>query len=170
MAIESKNIKRFLKFGFVGGLGFLIDFTVVLVFAWLFKRKVVPPLNELDFSSLATFFEFILNVFRKNLFNFIVPVIGYFLAVINNFLWSHFWVWKDRERRFFFNFLKYFVSTLFAFVVRFVFFQGMLYLFKITKEEDLLYYMMIYAAAIGIGMLINFILIEFKVFKKIDPV
>jgi putative flippase GtrA len=145
MKLNIDDLKRFIKFGVVGGIGILVNLSTFFVFAF-FTKKSIP----------------------EYLFNFIAPILAYEVAVVNNFFFSYFWVWKNRKRDMLHSFIRYNLSTVVAFFINYGIFQGSLYLFGIDKDKQFLLYMFVYAFALGIGMIINFLLIEFKVFKKIE--
>jgi putative flippase GtrA len=150
IAINDK-MKRFIKFGFVGGIGIIVDFSIFSACAFIFK-----------------------NIIPGQIINIMFPVIAYETAVINNFLFSYYWVWKDRKQKLSLAFIKYNLSTAVAFLIRLAFFNGSLYVFNISAETKIaastqfLGYVAVYGISIGIGMLINFIFMEFKVFKVIE--
>ena len=133
-------------FGIVGASGTVVDLGV---FAFL----------TFVFSEIAS------DLVIRNIFF----TIAFALSVINNYVWSYFWVWKDRERSFFKSFIKYSAATTIAYLIRFLIFNGLIELFKVTELADfhgfLLYYTF-YSIAFLIAMCINFILIDKKVFKE----
>jgi putative flippase GtrA len=145
MIINKENFRRFFKFAIVGGIGAIVDFSTFSICAFFLKSIVVEQVLDL-----------------------LLPVFSYEIAVVNNFLFSYFWVWKDRKRNIFFNFLKYNLTTLVAFIIRYFLFQGIQHIFAISVKSQFLEYMFVYALSIGVGMTINFLLIEFQVFKKIE--
>jgi len=151
---------RFVGFGLVGLSGTVIDLGVFTLLTCVFS-------------------EIALKIIIQNIF----LVVAFVLSVINNYLWSYFWVWKDRERAFFKNFIKYFASTIIAFLIRFAIFNGILRIinadnlffhkwlesFNIKQLQtfrDYLVYYSIYCFAFLIAMIVNFILIDKKVFKN----
>ncbi len=139
------KLKRFVKFGIVGGFGVVVDLAVVAVMNFFLSGKIE---------------SFLLNV--------IAPCIAYEFAVLNNFIFSYFWVWKDRKQKLFISFLKYNMSTAFAFLIRMIIYHGSRNIFVINEKTHFIPNMFLYGIALGIGMIINFILMEYKVFKKID--
>ena len=151
---------RFIGFGFVGLSGTVVDLGVFALLTYVFS-------------------EIALKIIIQNLF----LVVAFVISVINNYLWSYFWVWKDRERAFLKNFIKYFASTIIAFVIRFVIFNGIMRIinaenfifhrwlesFNIEHLEtcrDYIVYYSIYCIAFLVAMIVNFILIDKKVFKN----
>ncbi len=78
---KAKEIERFIKFAFVGLLGFAIDFGAVVVL----QNTLLPPVSKanepLDFNvALATSIAFV-------------------LAVCNNFVWNRLWTYPDSRSR-----------------------------------------------------------------------
>ena len=74
---RAKEVERFIKFGFVGLLGFAIDFTTVLIL----QNTAFPPVNDLG-EPLAG------NVA-------IGTSIAFVLAVLSNFVWNRLWTYPD---------------------------------------------------------------------------
>ncbi|MCY3778889.1 MAG: GtrA family protein [Chloroflexi bacterium] len=74
---RAKEVERFIKFGFVGILGFIIDAGAVLVL----QNTILPPVNELS-EPLAT------NVA-------LTQSIAFVLAVCSNFVWNRLWTYPD---------------------------------------------------------------------------
>ncbi len=74
---RAKEVERFIKFAFVGLLGFVIDFGLV----FLLQSSIFPPVSQVG-EELA------LNVA-------VATTIGFVLAVCNNFTWNRFWVYPD---------------------------------------------------------------------------
>ncbi len=68
---QSKEVERFIKFSFVGALGFVIDFGAVI----LLQATVLPAESD---SNVA-----------------LVSTIAFVLAVCNNFLWNRYWTYPD---------------------------------------------------------------------------
>lgn len=74
---RAKEVERFIKFAFVGILGFVIDAGTVLIL----QNTVLPPVNDLS-EPLAT------NVA-------IVQSIAFVVAVCSNFVWNRLWTYPD---------------------------------------------------------------------------
>lgn len=74
---RAKEVERFIKFGFVGVLGFVIDAGTVL----FLQNTVLPPVNELS-EPLAS------NVALTQSTAFV-------LAVCSNFVWNRLWTYPD---------------------------------------------------------------------------
>lgn len=74
---KAKEFERFIKFAFVGVLGFLIDAGTVLVL----QNTVLPPVNALG-EALAT------NVT-------LTQSLAFVLAVCSNFVWNRLWTYPD---------------------------------------------------------------------------
>ena len=74
---KAKEYERFIKFAFVGVLGFIIDAGTVLVL----QNSVLPPVNELG-EALPT------NVT-------LTQSIAFVLAVCSNFVWNRLWTYPD---------------------------------------------------------------------------
>jgi putative flippase GtrA len=138
-----EKAKRFIKFGVVGGSGVVVDFGIQSILSFIFK-----------------------NILNEQIINLIFPIIAYETAVINNFLLSYFWVWRDRKGNFFVNFIKYQISTLIAFGIRWVLLQIVWNVFHISVKTQYILYQFCYLVILIVVMLINFLLIEFHVFKK----
>ena len=78
---RAKEVERFIKFGFVGVLGFAIDAGTVLVL----QNTLLPPVNELA-QPLAH------NVA-------LTQSIAFVLAVVSNFVWNRLWTYPDSRSR-----------------------------------------------------------------------
>lgn len=74
---KAKEVERFIKFAFVGLLGFVIDFGTVFTL----QSTILPPVND-NGENL------IVNVA-------IATTIGFILAVCSNFLWNRLWTYPD---------------------------------------------------------------------------
>ena len=74
---KAKEVERFIKFAFVGLLGFVIDFGALFVL----QSSLLPPVNDLQ-ERLPV------NVA-------IATSIGFALAVISNYAWNRFWTYPD---------------------------------------------------------------------------
>ena len=74
---RAREVERFIKFAFVGVLGFAIDAGAVLVL----QNTVLPPVNELS-EPLAN------NVA-------LTQTIAFVLAVCSNFVWNRLWTYPD---------------------------------------------------------------------------
>lgn len=68
---KAKEIERFIKFAFVGALGFVIDVGAVIIL----QNTLLPPENDQ-------------NVLLAN-------SIGFVLAVCSNFIWNRVWTYPD---------------------------------------------------------------------------
>lgn len=68
---KAKEVERFIKFAFVGTLGFLIDLGSVIIL----QNTLLPPENDQ-------------NVLLAN-------SIGFVLAVCSNFIWNRVWTYPD---------------------------------------------------------------------------
>ena len=68
---KSKEVERFIKFAFVGALGFVIDVGAVI----LLQNTLLPPENDQ-------------NVLAAN-------SIAFVLAVCSNFIWNRVWTYPD---------------------------------------------------------------------------
>ena len=68
---KAKEVERFIKFAFVGTLGFVIDVGSVIIL----QNSVLPPENDQ-------------NVLFAN-------SIGFVLAVCSNFIWNRVWTYPD---------------------------------------------------------------------------
>ena len=74
---KAKEVERFIKFAFVGLLGFVIDFGALFVL----QSSLLPPVNDLQ-ERLPV------NVA-------IATSISFALAVISNYAWNRFWTYPD---------------------------------------------------------------------------
>ncbi len=74
---KAKEVERFIKFAFVGILGFVIDFGTVFTL----QSTLLPPVNEVGENV-------VINVA-------IATTIGFILAVCNNFTWNRLWTYPD---------------------------------------------------------------------------
>jgi len=68
---KAKEVERFIKFAFVGSLGFLIDVGAVIIL----QNTLLPPENDQ-------------NVLLAN-------SVGFILAVGSNFIWNRVWTYPD---------------------------------------------------------------------------
>lgn len=68
---QAKEVERFIKFAFVGALGFVIDIGAVLIL----QNTILPPENN----------ETVI----------LVSSIAFVLAVSSNFVWNRFWTYPD---------------------------------------------------------------------------
>ncbi len=78
---RAKEVERFIKFGFVGVLGFLIDSGTVLAL----QNTLLPPVNE-AYETLAV------NVAAAQ-------SVAFVLAVCSNFVWNRLWTYPDSRSR-----------------------------------------------------------------------
>ena len=74
---KAKEYERFIKFGVVGALGFIIDAGAVL----LLQNTILPPVNALGEAQS-------LNVA-------LTQSIAFFVAVCSNFVWNRLWTYPD---------------------------------------------------------------------------
>ena len=74
---RAKEVERFIKFSFIGLLGFVIDFGALFVL----QSTILPPVDALD-QRLP------LNVALATSISFV-------LAVTSNFTWNRFWTYPD---------------------------------------------------------------------------
>ena len=74
---KAKEVERFIKFAFIGLLGFLIDFGILFIL----QSSVFPPVNDLQ-ERLP------LNVA-------IATTISFILAVSSNYTWNRLWTYPD---------------------------------------------------------------------------
>jgi putative flippase GtrA len=74
---KAKEVERFIKFAFVGLLGFTLDFGTV----FLLQSTFLPPVDSNDQNL-------ILNVA-------IATTVGFVLAVCSNFIWNRLWTYPD---------------------------------------------------------------------------
>ena len=74
---KAKEVERFIKFAFVGLLGFVLDFGTV----FFLQSTFLPPVNDKGENI-------VINVA-------IATTIGFVLAVCSNFTWNRFWTYPD---------------------------------------------------------------------------
>jgi len=74
---KAKEVERFIKFAFVGILGFVIDFGTV----FSLQSTILPPVSDAG-ENLT------INVA-------IATTIGFILAVCSNFTWNRLWTYPD---------------------------------------------------------------------------
>ena len=70
---QAKEVERFIKFAFVGTLGFIIDVGTVV----LLQNTLLPPAPENDQNVV------------------LASSIAFVLAVCSNFIWNRFWTYPD---------------------------------------------------------------------------
>lgn len=95
---KAKEVERFLKFAFVGAIGFFIDFSVLN----LLQSTILPPSgqHELLHVRLATGTAFA-------------------TAVTSNFIWNRYWTYPDsRSRRISLQLIQFFVVNIIAVLFR----------------------------------------------------
>ena len=78
---KSKEVERFLKFMFVGVVGFIVDFGTVT----LLQATILPPTNKSGD-------RLIINVILATSISFIA-------ALISNFTWNRLWTYPDSRSR-----------------------------------------------------------------------
>ena len=71
---QAKEIERFIKFAFVGALGFIIDVGTVIIL----QNTILPPENDQAVT--------------------LVNSIAFVLAVCSNFIWNRLWTYPDSRR------------------------------------------------------------------------
>jgi len=74
---KSKEVERFIKFAFVGLLGFVLDFGTV----FFLQSTFLPPVSDSGENI-------VINVA-------IATTIGFIIAVCSNFTWNRFWTYPD---------------------------------------------------------------------------
>ncbi len=80
---ERKELKRFIKFAVVGGIGFVIDFGTTNVL-W----SLLPDTLEVSLP-----FGLVLSYIG------IAGAIGFLAAIISNFLWNRYWTYPDSRSK-----------------------------------------------------------------------
>jgi putative flippase GtrA len=78
---KSKEVERFLKFMFVGVIGFIVDFGTVTIL----QATILPPTNKSG-DSLT------INVI-------LATSIAFIAALISNFTWNRIWTYPDSRSR-----------------------------------------------------------------------
>jgi len=78
---RAKEVERFIKFGFVGVLGFLIDAGTVL----MLQNSLLPPVNALGEPQANHVI--------------LTQSIAFLLAVCSNFVWNRLWTYPDSRSR-----------------------------------------------------------------------
>jgi putative flippase GtrA len=127
---------RFSKFGVVGAIGYVVDNSI--------------------FFSLSRMIE---NLFALT---FIIPLVSYEIAMFNNYVWSFYWVWRDRREKneYFMRKLLYYNGTTFVpFIFRMLVYVQ---LFRFLRIDGIFSNMI----AIVVGMLFNFFICEKFIFRK----
>ena len=74
---KAKEVERFIKFSFIGLLGFFIDFGAL----YLLQSTILPPVNAAQESL------------RGNVA--LATTIGFVLAVTSNFIWNRLWTYPE---------------------------------------------------------------------------
>jgi len=92
--------------------------------------------------------------------------VSFELSVINNFLWSYFWVWRDRRRSFALSFLAYNLSTGVAFLIRLAVFNLGIAVTQADPHQTPLVYWVVVCLSVGAAVLVNFLFIEHAVFGR----
>lgn len=75
---KSKEVERFMKFAFVGGIGAVVDFSTLFVLQTTLL-KPSPPNERLNVLIATTF--------------------AFLAAVTSNFIWNRFWTYPDSRSR-----------------------------------------------------------------------
>ncbi len=138
-----KNIyKRFIKFGIIGFIGTIVEFGVFFILVLLLKETRI-----------------------ELLLNYIIPAIAFEISLINNFLFSYFWAWKDKQGNLLLQFMKYQLTYTFSFFIRLAIFNFTIYILHITAETNFLLFNFIYMTAFILVIIFNFLIINTHVFK-----
>lgn len=74
---KSREVERFIKFAFVGLLGFILDFGTV----FFLQSTILPPVNDQGENL-------VINVA-------IATTLGFIIAVCSNFTWNRLWTYPD---------------------------------------------------------------------------
>lgn len=78
---QPKERKRFIKFMFVGALGFIVDFTSFnLLHAMQFGKSVVAGSTWITHPEVVE------------------QAISFCLAVLSNFIWNYFWIYPEARK------------------------------------------------------------------------
>ena len=93
--MNPKEVKRFIKFLVVGGIGFVVDFGIF--------NLLLNPMNALVepgtwFYDLLLQFGFS-DYFITHLGPTIASAISFVAAVCSNFLWNRYWTYPDSRSR-----------------------------------------------------------------------
>jgi len=100
---EYREVKRFVKFAIVGGIGFVIDAGTSNLLWSILPRDIsipVPFLEPISYIGLG-------------------GAIGFVAAVISNFLWNRYWTYPDsRSKSPVLQLITFFVINLFGIIIR----------------------------------------------------
>ncbi len=93
--MNPKEVKRFIKFLVVGGIGFVVDFGIF--------NLLLNPMNALVVSG-TWFYDLLLqfgfsDYFITHLGPTIASAISFVAAVCSNFLWNRYWTYPDSRSR-----------------------------------------------------------------------
>ena len=82
------KIERFIKFSIVGGIGAIIDFSVLILFVEVFSFQIL-----------------------------IANTISFLIALVNNFLLNKYWTWNNKNSRYIKQFIKYIFISVIGFIL-----------------------------------------------------
>jgi len=93
--MNPKEVKRFIKFLVVGGIGFVVDFGIF--------NLLLNPMNALVMPG-TWFYDLLLqfgfsDYFITHLGPTIASAISFVAAVCSNFLWNRYWTYPDSRSR-----------------------------------------------------------------------
>ena len=93
--MNPKEVKRFIKFLVVGGIGFVVDFGIF--------NLLLNPVNALVMPG-TWFYDLLLqfgfsDYFITHLGPTIASAISFVAAVCSNFLWNRYWTYPDSRSR-----------------------------------------------------------------------
>jgi putative flippase GtrA len=136
-------LRRFVKFGIVGGIGFVVD-------NLLFYLQILLVEDELWLRWFAPFFSFE----------------G---AVISNYFFFHHWVWRDRRHEsagaYWLGFLRYNLTAVSGFLIRLGVMNLLIEYFP-WFSADRRHYLLASLIGATVAALASFLVVERYVFRK----
>lgn len=94
MGVKPVEMKRFVKFVVVGGIGFIVDFGLFNILRLIFLALVPPSWNTVAVTTAST--------------------IAFLAAIISNFMWNRYWTYPDARGKSFRRQFAQFVVVNFA--------------------------------------------------------
>ncbi|MGF1507066.1 MAG: GtrA family protein [Chloroflexi bacterium] len=104
---DYKELKRFIKFAVVGGIGFVVDFSVSNLFWAIFRGLEVQPRIPLPLGLEPIGYVGIGGIF------------GFMAAITSNFIWNRYWTYPDsRSKAIVTQYLMFLLINLFGLIIR----------------------------------------------------
>ena len=135
--------KRLIKFGMVGALGTVVDWGFFGIASFLWADRVPVWVTTVIFQT-----------------------IGYELGVFVNYLLCYYWAWKDRRGSFWMQCAGYHAAYFGTYGIRVTISTLGVWLTGASPKESPETYYLIFFASVGIAVILNFLLVEHKVFAK----